>query len=190
MKIVVRFLLNFLFFGSLHQICEAQDCKYLVNKTDPISSLVNKVVEIEVSEVTMRKLTTGAYLSSQSPTNPKRQSDELIVTLERKGDNYFIKYSIVRRGRSLNRILPTDTTYFKLENGNTIKLVPNPTGPEFTPFDNTVFNVVLQVTKQVFTELSKSRLRFVRLGVQDLPTLTLSEKQAEKFFTAVACLLN
>jgi len=166
----------------------AQDCKYTTNQTDPITNEENKVIDVEVSDKTIRKY-DGDYLVSGDSKDSGWPKSFFFLFLEKKGNKYFIRYNILKNGRDVSRITSADTNYFKLSSGVLIKAVAQETAPIYEE-SSTRYKVYIQVTKEQMEELSKSPLMFVRLGIPGKPTFSSNEKKAKKLMEAAACIVK
>ena len=182
-------ILVWIFFSifSISFLVSAQDCKYALNQSDPITNEENKIIDVDVSDKTVRKI-TDSYLNSKD-SKGKSWPEFLYLTLEKNGSKYFIKYRMLKYGRDLTVITDADTNYFKLNNGTLLKLVPLIATPNYEE-NFTRYNVSIPIAKEQMEELARAPLMFVRLGIPEKPTFSTNEKKSQKFMMAAACIIK
>jgi len=156
-------------------LANAQQWKYTLNQSDPISGEENKIVDLEVSAKNIGAENPG--FGTTTASDNRKFSYKLILSIEKKGQSYFLRYNVFNNARDMNNVTERDTNYLKFSSGKLFKLIALPTAPIYESMGGTTYKIVIPMTKEMVQEMAASNLLFARLGIPGRPNSTIDEKK-------------
>lgn len=168
------FLLIFLISSQL----SAQKCKYQIDETDPFSDQIRR----EIHKVEL--ITYNKYRDMIVEANPE---------MVRLGDEITIRMGYVFQGEQNIRLTKRDKLLLKLENGETLELIPiNESNPETYVVASGVktrFRVSYEIDSATLELLTMHLITHAKINFGNTETtLEVKGKNAEKFKFSVTCI--